>query len=497
MCIIVFDGRKSRERLPFAALQRCQDRNADGMGIVWVDPVKQRLRTWRTMDDLSGLWQRYTSARSQGWPVGLHFRIATFGTKTLRNCHPFAVSEDLAVMHNGTLTWTKSVLPEGVSDTQAFTNSFLRRLPEGFLNEPMLVRSLEELASGDRMLFLDSLGNHTIVNKSYGFEHDGVWFSHNRDRDYIIEGKKYKTWEHEAWWKAEQQTEITPITHYDRRSSNKKSKKSKKSQESRPVTSWDIRSMKSYTEKSSGLYFAVGYDRQDILGLDNLPGETVPIGLATMHGAQLWAYQSSDTLHDVALMRTRGNDSLTVKGWLYLMRDHAEETMKHMDGLFYCKYPHPEESVHYRYIVPVRPSGLDLEKPVWAWTYVARPSQLTDFLGVVPFGDWSVWVDRQTTMDRPKPEPKPKPISVEPKPLVTVITDSHPQRVQTRRVILTPRDGSGSMIYTPGDQQGRQFQCVHCTSRNTQVFSSHRKSQMELVFCHNCESHTPLEGTIQ
>jgi hypothetical protein len=124
----------------------------------------------------------------------IHFRLATHGKKDSDNCHPFAITDNLAMIHNGVLPiCTKE--DETKSDTWHYVESVLKPLhalhPEFYKHEA--ISYLGRCAiSGSKFVFLRSDGDFGIWNEEDGtWEDDGHWYSNSgyRPRVSIIGGR--------------------------------------------------------------------------------------------------------------------------------------------------------------------------------------------------------------------------------------------------------------------------------------------------------------------
>lgn len=112
----------------------------------------------------------------------IHFRWATHGKTDLHNCHPFMVSSDLAVIHNGIIS-IKCDLHAERSDTWHFNELVLKpmhaRDPE-FYKRNDVVYSQQLAHSGSKFIFLRADGDVCIWNEDDGdWERDGHWYSND------------------------------------------------------------------------------------------------------------------------------------------------------------------------------------------------------------------------------------------------------------------------------------------------------------------------------
>ena len=128
----------------------------------------------------------------------IHYRWATHGKTDLDNCHPFMVSGNLAMIHNGIVSIERNVNNDR-SDTWHFNELVLKpmhaRDPDFFLRGDMIYT--QEMAhAGSKFVFLRADGDHAIWNKDEGeVESDGHWYSNNTYESYSRLGyfsSKYK-----------------------------------------------------------------------------------------------------------------------------------------------------------------------------------------------------------------------------------------------------------------------------------------------------------------
>lgn len=169
------------------ALKTCWQGNDDGAGFMFSDGGKLHLykgyMNWDTFLD-SYRWATTAYTRS---PFVIHFRIGTGGTVSPENCHPFLINDTLGFVHNGILPDIDTELMEGSCDSAIFCEDVLRQLPEGWLSNKYLRLTIEGYCkeTASKFVFLDNLGNVTIMNERSGHWHNGVWYS-NWSYKYLI-----------------------------------------------------------------------------------------------------------------------------------------------------------------------------------------------------------------------------------------------------------------------------------------------------------------------
>ena len=169
------------------------DNNSHGGGLCYVEGGVLKLH--HELTDKEALYAIY-SDKVRKSNVLLHMRITSKGSKTLDNCHPFPVTPDLALIHNGTIMNSKLTIEGQESDTSAFA-SLLGNMPPDFLEYPDLVSLLENFIGSSKIALMDSSGNFHFLNKNgpsaFVDKTTGNWFSnrsHERVNNYVWQGNK-------------------------------------------------------------------------------------------------------------------------------------------------------------------------------------------------------------------------------------------------------------------------------------------------------------------
>lgn len=127
----------------------------------------------------------------------IHFRWATHGSRTVANCHPFLVSRDLAVIHNGIIS-IKCNVNSDRSDTWHFNELVLKPMHKrdaDFFQRPEMIYTQEMAHRGNKLCFLRADGMYAIWNEEDGhWTNDGHWYSNS---DY--ESSRYSRWYGGGW----------------------------------------------------------------------------------------------------------------------------------------------------------------------------------------------------------------------------------------------------------------------------------------------------------
>lgn len=171
MCIIIIqpEGHVFSDE----AIVDFYDRNPQGFGFMWTD--KNGLHGVKELpsDEMEAIEAYHKHAA--GVEGIIHFRFATSGPTNLAMAHPFKISKDLLVMHNG-------VLPGGddhESDTAQFVREVLKpTLAKDYraLGDPSVIEELESMVVGSSVVFMDKDGVVTVLGRK-GVWHEGCWYS--------------------------------------------------------------------------------------------------------------------------------------------------------------------------------------------------------------------------------------------------------------------------------------------------------------------------------
>lgn len=127
----------------------------------------------------------------------IHFRFATHGLRDEGNCHPFAVNEGLAMIHNGILDIDTSE-DRTKSDTYHYVQSVLKPLSKGdakFYRRPHIrFMGAAAIGSNNKFAFLGKGGDFEVWNKAQGVEDGGCWYSNTgfRPKSFSIPKKWYQ-----------------------------------------------------------------------------------------------------------------------------------------------------------------------------------------------------------------------------------------------------------------------------------------------------------------
>lgn len=186
LCVIPPNVLPSREKLENSALN-----NPDGFGYAIAIPQENRILVHHTMDADEAV-NKFLEDKAK-YPKGYalwHARLATQGSNTLENCHPFYVGKDTKTVlaHNGVLPFAdegekKSLLDR--SDTRIFAEHVLPRMGGvTALDDPHMYEALLEITSGSKVAVLTvnpaaEYQLYLLHEKSGSYDEDKVWWSNN------------------------------------------------------------------------------------------------------------------------------------------------------------------------------------------------------------------------------------------------------------------------------------------------------------------------------
>jgi glutamine amidotransferase len=193
MCIAIY---KPEEKIiSKATLKECYSSNPDGAGFMFSD--NKQLNIQKGFFNFDSFYNAYK--QHQDKKVVIHFRIKTHGEINETNCHPFAVNNSLAFVHNGIINGLDG--DKKLSDTIHFNEQILQPLVNKWGNlalfqDPM-INLIESRIGYSKLIFLDRHGNHKIMNESKGQWDDGVWYSNNSYKPYVA---PVTPWENKSNW---------------------------------------------------------------------------------------------------------------------------------------------------------------------------------------------------------------------------------------------------------------------------------------------------------
>ena len=180
LCVIPPNTIPTRERLENSALN-----NPHGFGFAIAVPSEERIIVERTMNADESI-NRFLELRAkymEGYATW-HARLATHGSMTVENCHPFAVGNELTYLaHNGILSTLDDKTDR--SDTRIFAEDIIPAIGGVHaLDNEQIFNMIDDFTVGSKVFILtvDPAAEHSAYffheNKGW-YDTTGVWWSNN------------------------------------------------------------------------------------------------------------------------------------------------------------------------------------------------------------------------------------------------------------------------------------------------------------------------------
>lgn len=176
MCLLIAKPDGSPRLLKYH-LKNGFRQNPHGAGFVVAKNGRLLMR--KGFKDFKDFWKSYREFSD--CPAIVHFRWASVGEISVRNCHPFWVDKELAFAHNGTINIDTNG-DKTMSDTRMFNDTVIKPCREhthSFLEKNEIMWLISESIGLSKLAFLDKSGDIFIVNESLGEKHNGSWFSNS------------------------------------------------------------------------------------------------------------------------------------------------------------------------------------------------------------------------------------------------------------------------------------------------------------------------------
>lgn len=178
MCLII--AKPAGKDIPTRWVESAANQNKDSLGIAYYDDKgRQRIHKWVTpnAERVKAAIKLLDSLTDRA--VLVHFRYTTHGKTNEANCHPFPITKDAVIAHNGVIPGY--VCPEGeCSDTVLFIRKNI--LP--FVQEygykailPHLNGLYKEDLGSSKLCALTKDGEFFYANEKLGTWREGMWLS--------------------------------------------------------------------------------------------------------------------------------------------------------------------------------------------------------------------------------------------------------------------------------------------------------------------------------
>lgn len=162
-----------------SVLKTCFNHNPHGAGFAY--PTKKGMVIEKGFFHFRLFWSRFRTVQSDKLPMLIHFRVATSGEIDKKNCHPWKIDDNHALIHNGVVQDKLGFDVKGCSDTGLFVKHILRptfKRGNRVWKTPAYKWCVENsIGSKNKMVIMDKDGDFTILNEKEGKWENGVWFS--------------------------------------------------------------------------------------------------------------------------------------------------------------------------------------------------------------------------------------------------------------------------------------------------------------------------------
>lgn len=153
-------------------------KNSDGLGVMYAEDGK--LHVYKCLpangQDFVDFYRKHAANRDCMW----HARMKTHGDIDMENCHPYSVTEDIWLAHNGVLS-TGNDADHTKSDTWHFIKNVLRPAltadPNLMLDPEWVDFMGSVIGSSNKFGILRSDGASCVINRDSGVEFEKSWLS--------------------------------------------------------------------------------------------------------------------------------------------------------------------------------------------------------------------------------------------------------------------------------------------------------------------------------
>ena len=175
MCILIH--RTPDTSFSDDVLRDFYDHNPDGFGVMFGDGKKMHItKSLGSVEETIALYRDICEGRE----CIIHYRMRTHGNIDTANCHPYRITDDLWLAHNGILS-AGNPINQALSDTWHMIEYILRPIAER--NADLLFTAdfqtyLGDLiGTGNKFALCHADGRIAVINREAGVEHFGAWLS--------------------------------------------------------------------------------------------------------------------------------------------------------------------------------------------------------------------------------------------------------------------------------------------------------------------------------
>jgi predicted glutamine amidotransferase len=187
--------------------------NPDGFGAVYAENGELVvIKTLGKPDEIKAIYHEVLKGRE----CIIHYRMKTHGDIDLDNCHPYHVTDDIWMAHNGILSMGNPIDPRR-SDTWHFIEYILRPAltanPELLFDVDYQDYIGDMIGTSNKFAFMHSDGRSVIINESAGVNHEGAWLSNTYAWSAAKYGHGFKSKHNYDWYTGKGDTLTYPTKH--------------------------------------------------------------------------------------------------------------------------------------------------------------------------------------------------------------------------------------------------------------------------------------------
>jgi hypothetical protein len=176
MCLLVQQTTSSNFTDEFLA--DVFNKNQDGLGVMYAEDDK--LHIFKCLPANAQEFIGFYRAHAEGKNCVWHARMQTHGDIDFDNCHPYMVTSDVWLAHNGILS-TGNAADKTKSDTWHFIKNFIRPALIGnpeLLTDPEWQKFVGEIIGrSNKFALVRNDGEIVVINASAGVNYENAWLS--------------------------------------------------------------------------------------------------------------------------------------------------------------------------------------------------------------------------------------------------------------------------------------------------------------------------------
>ena len=178
MCLAIY--KPQGNPISIDNLKHGWDNNDDGAGYCFInennDIIIKKFMSW---DAFIKEYVPDVTAYGDDSPFLIHFRITSKGATNIDNCHPFKVNDDMAIIHNGTISNIDIDKLDRRSDTKIFAEEYLANIGETLLDNIYVFELAQGFIGYSKVCILHRERGVFILNEHLGHwnDEDDCWYS--------------------------------------------------------------------------------------------------------------------------------------------------------------------------------------------------------------------------------------------------------------------------------------------------------------------------------